>query len=259
MVTKKQLLAVLPPFNNKIQIASWGQSVKSIIREVLKGHEMYETDYDAIYPYFDTGEIYSTCRGLWDFCKYNLKYTIETDQEQSIKSPTAILQPGAKVDCKHYSLFIGGVLDAIKTNESENWDWCYRFVSDEPDKIIGHVFIVVFTSNGEINIDPVLSTFDAKRKWTNVKDEFIEMPVFSISGLKKKVGAYGITPEVMQPTVIDVDKLSAEQNFLILVNANLFALKTLLKSDSDILYNKVRPWYTAQGYDFEHLLRIINQ
>lgn len=252
MTGKDELIDLLPKFKNRVRVATWGQNVKAILNEVTKAHQEYETDYDLIYPFFDTGNLYSTCKGLWEFCKYNLKYSIEGEDEQSVKSPAAILQPGQKIDCKHYALFIAGVLDAIKQNEGDEFEWFYRFVSDKPDKIIGHVFVVAVELGGtEYDIDPVLSSFNEKCNWTKIKDALV-MPVYSISGIKKSVGA-------LPAISIDLNKQQAESNFLVMVNRNDFGLKTLLNSDHETLYGRVRQWYTANGFDFNHLIVILGQ
>jgi hypothetical protein len=249
MLSREDVLQYLPPFNNVTKIANWGQSIKSIKKEIVDAHGKYETDYDVIYSLFDTGEVYSACRGLWEFCKYNLKYKVESNEEQSVKSPTAILQPEAKIDCKHYSLFIGGVLDAIKHHENESWDWCYRFVSDKPDKIICHVFIVVKLADGtEINIDPVLGSFNEKCNWTNIKDEK-PMPVYSISG----VGAV----DPASPAITIEERGIAEASFLMMVQRNDFSYKTILNSNRETLYGPVRAWYVSQGFDFNLLLNFL--
>lgn len=168
-VSKNKVLGYLPVFKNDIQLVTWKQSTSRIADEIIKTHDRYEAQYDEVYHFFDTGDLYTTCEELWNFCKYNLKYTIEGEEEQSVKSPAAILTAGQKVDCKHYSLFIAGVLDAMKYNEGDDWDVYYRFAGYS-GKSIEHVFVVVKDSDREIWIDPVLSSFNQRKQPVYYKD-----------------------------------------------------------------------------------------
>lgn len=242
----KDIRSKLPPFKNETLVIVDKQSTSDIINGVLGKHRQYETDYDKIYRDFYTGDIYTTCSRLWDFCKYNLDYIIESEDLQSVKSPAAILSPGGSVDCKHYSLFIGGILDAIKANKQANWDWCYRFASYDNSRNVEHVFVVVKLKGSEIWIDPVLNYFDDRLQPTYFKDKST-MALVSISG----IGAAN------QATTVTVDKDSAESNFLAMVNQNVYGLKTLMKQNPDITVGPVQQWYLANGYNFSRLLNIL--
>lgn len=247
MVSKQKVLSALPPFKNEYRLVTWRQDTKRLTKEIVSAHEQYETDYDLIYPLFDTGNIYNTCRGLWDFCKYNLTYTVEGEEEQSVKSPAAILTSGQKTDCKHYSLFIGGVLGAIKANENDPWDWCYRFAAYDSSKEIEHVFVVVKLGNTEIWVDPVLTGFNQKKVPTYFIDKQpANMALYSISGIEQGNGK----------TVIAENP---EYAFLIMVNSNVLSLKTLLNDNLEITDGTFRKWYVNQGFDFEHLKLVLNK
>lgn len=169
VVDKYSVISNLPVFKNEIKLVTWKQNTARIADEIIKTHDRYEGDYDNVYDLFDTGDVYITSENLWNFCKNNLKYTIESEEEQSVKSPSAILTTGQKIDCKHYSLFIAGVLDAIKYNEGDDWDVYYRFAGYS-GKSIEHVFVVVKDGSKEIWIDPVLSSFNQRKYPTYYKD-----------------------------------------------------------------------------------------
>lgn len=243
--TKNEVLKNLPVFKNEIKLVTWQQSTKRIATEILHTHELYQADYDNVYQLFDTGDIYTTCEGLWNFCKYNLKYTIEGEEEQSVKSPAAILTPGQKIDCKHYALFIGGILDAMRYNEGDCWDLFYRFASYSDSKQIEHVFVVVKDGNKEIWVDPVLTSFNQRKKPTYYMDRQIGA-LYSISGIGND-----------KPVTINVDKQMAMNDFLKLVNLNCFSLKTMLKDNMDITNGPVKDYFMQHGFDFNRLLRMI--
>ncbi len=248
MVSVATLRGVLPPFRNKVKIIVPGQqSTDDIEKEILKAHKEYETDYDKIYGYFDTGDIYTTSREIWQFLKWNLPYNAETGDEQSSKSPAAILEPGQKIDCKHYSLFAGGVLDAIKANMGDTWDWCYRFASDKSIKEATHVFVVVFDGKKEICIDPVLTNFDQKKKWLYAVDE-TPMSIVRISGVND-------APTVSRP--VTVGKKASWIAFCTEVNLNLFSLKTFLTKHPDIVYGRLQDYCIQNGFDFDRLVNVL--
>lgn len=240
-VSKSEVVKRLPAFKNEVRLVTWQQSTNRIVTEILNTHKEYCRQYDEVYYLFDKGDIYSTCKGIWNFCKDNLPYTIETEDEQSVKSPAAIMAAGQKIDCKHYSLFIGGVLDAMRYNEGDKWDWTYRFASYNRDKQIGHVFVVVQDGNKEIWIDPVLKSFDEHKKPTYYMDKKIS-GLYSISGTNAQTKA-----------TVTVTKRMAEQDFLKLVNMNCFGLKDIMNDNPDVTNGPVKQYFADQGFDFNQL------
>lgn len=163
MVSKGTLLAVLPPYKGNEYLRVADQDTKDIITWLLRVTPKYAKDYDTIYTYFDTGNLYSTCEGLWRFLKYNFTYDAETTEDQTVRSPAAILELD-HIDCKHYSLFIYGVLSAIQRNCGDNFTITYRLASYNGDVTPGHVFVVAKDDQGSIWIDPVLAHFDERKQ-----------------------------------------------------------------------------------------------
>ena len=111
------LLGKLTPFTNKSSLLVNNQNTTDIIKQIIETHNLYKKDYDKIAGYFWKGNTKQTCKYLFDFLKNNVKYSIEPDSRQSVKSPSAILATGKFAngynDCKHYSLFQAGVFDAL--------------------------------------------------------------------------------------------------------------------------------------------------
>ena len=188
MISRSFILGKLTPYNGNKQLIVDDQDTKDIINEILKSHKEYAKDYDKICLYFWKGDIKSTARFLYNFLKGNVKYSIESDQRQSVKSPAGILATGiyhnGGNDCKHYSQFIAGILSALQRS-GKKIDWCYRFANyryftRQPQ----HVFVVIKNRSGEIWIDPVLSEFDYKKAYVNKIDKKIDMPLYKISGVE---------------------------------------------------------------------------
>lgn len=268
MVQKSVLVSKLQPYLNQKKVLKYNQTTKDIISELLKAHRLNENEYNKIYKFFEAPTIEKTLKNLFDFCKQNINYRIESGDSQSLKSPAAILIQGHG-DCKQYSQFIGGVLDAINRN-SKPVNWVYRFSSYNTNKDIQHVFIVVKTKNGEIWCDPVLNYLNERKQYNFKKDK--KMSLYQISGfeneeigkLKIKIPKIKIAKEIKK-AVKDVKKvvlkvgLSPSRNaFLALVSFNSFNLakniaRAILKDRS-----KVERFWRDLGGDFKALLRSVN-
>lgn len=161
---KDVLKRILPKPTLKRRIITRRQEVPEIMREVLKGHRDYAAQYDLIASKFWKGSALKTARALYDFCRENFRYKIESENDQTVRSPGAIIETGDTwgVDCKHYASFIGGVLDALK-RQGRDVDWCYKFVSYTPeDATPEHVFIEVTSGGRSYYVDPVLAEFNLR-------------------------------------------------------------------------------------------------
>jgi hypothetical protein len=156
------------PVGNSVVIEE-NQSVYDIMGLIAYMHKKNAKYYDKIAGNFWGGDVDSTSANLWEFCKKNIPYEVETEERQTVKSPQRILSDASRGighDCKHYASFIGGVLDALK-RQGYSINWTYRFASYKAfDSIPGHVFVVVKDGSNEIWIDPVLDYFDEHRPYT---------------------------------------------------------------------------------------------
>lgn len=160
-MTRGAVLEKLPPFSNRYKMIRKNQTVNDIVNEVLAAHEVFKPDYNAIAGEFYQGNNVETAKALFNFLKKNVQYKIETEANQTTKSPAAIVET-AQGDCKHYSGFVAGVLDAL-TRAGIKIDWCYRFASyNFLDNQPQHVFVVMKDGGKEYWIDPVLKTFNEK-------------------------------------------------------------------------------------------------
>jgi len=170
------LLNKLNTFNNRTKLIVEDQSTTDIIEAICNAHNKYVNEYSKISSFFKASTPRQTGKKIFDFLKNNVNYQIEVSDRQTVKSPAAILTNGYG-DCKHYSLFAGGILQNLGI------PFAYRFASykifnAEPQ----HVFVVINpgTAN-EIFLDPVLDEFDKKKPYTYAKDK--KMAIYSISGI----------------------------------------------------------------------------
>ena len=170
------LMGRLGPFQNRREMLSADQSTGDIIDAILEAHRRHAGDYSKISSFFNAGSKRETARKIFNFLKKNVRYVIEPGTKQTVKSPAAILATGYG-DCKHYSLFAGGVLQNLGI------PFAYRFASYKIfDKQPQHVFVVVNPgTNNEIWIDPVVGDFDYKKPYTYATEK--KMALYSISGI----------------------------------------------------------------------------
>jgi hypothetical protein len=181
------LLTQLDSFKNNQNIISYDQSTNDIINAILKQHKKSEKDYDKLFYFFDCGNFYDTAKKVFNFLKNNIKYQIEPDQLQTVKTPAAILAT-KKGDCKHFSLFLAGILDSYRRNTGEKFNLCYRFSSYDGSKTPEHVFVVINPgSKNEIWCDAVLDYFNEKKEPNYFKDKKIQnMALMALSGINQR-------------------------------------------------------------------------
>ncbi len=200
-MTAQELQCLLPPFNGNTDIITREQDDKDIIRQVLRAHTLCESQYDAIAPKFAHLQEPAIYHELFNFCIKNLPYIAESGEYQSTRTPAGILATVKTmgVDCKHYSGFMGGVLDAVGRLTGRPFDWNYRFAGyqTELEKDMDHVYIVAVAGNGEeywldpapVKVDGFLSTTYIKREFNDRfvipkcwKDKFVKPMLVHLSG-----------------------------------------------------------------------------
>jgi hypothetical protein len=189
VVARETILSKLTPFQNRRDILLHDQDVADIISGILATHKRYEREYDNIAPYFQGANNYETGRNIWNFLKNNVRYKVEPESAQMLKSPAAIITGtiNGRVnssDCKNYSLFTGGVLDALN-RRGARINWCYRFASYKLwDKVPQHVFVVINPdTNREIWVDAVLPSYNNKKRYYYKTDRKINnMALVALSG-----------------------------------------------------------------------------
>jgi hypothetical protein len=178
MLSKSFLLHQISGFQNNKHIIVADQSTGDIIKAIIDTHPKYKDDYNTLSKYFKGTNELRSCEKIWNFLKKNIRYVIESEKNQIVRSPSAILKQGVS-DCKCYALFAGGLCDALGMN------FCYRFASyNQYIKDPGHVFVVVNPgTQNEIWIDPVLSYFNYKKPYYYKIDKKPKMAIYSISGI----------------------------------------------------------------------------
>ena len=183
MVSRSAVLEKLAPFNNFKKVVSTDQTVTDIIDGIVSTHYQYQDEYDKISQYYVGESELETARNIFNFLKSNVPYYIESNSNQTLRSPSAIVAlPG---DCKSYALFANGVLDSLNRKGILQVPLAFRFAgykntTMEPQ----HVFAVMYPgTKKEIWIDPVLPRFNEKRQPSFYKDKKIKMALIALSGV----------------------------------------------------------------------------
>lgn len=178
------------------------QTAGDIMDEILNAHRENAWHYDLIAGFIQSDNIEDVCYELWEFCRKNLSYVEEDGTYQYVSCPYTILTK-KKVDCKNYSAFICGMLDALKR---KGWPIVcqYRFVSYEFfNRDPHHVFAVCNPNTDDIWIDPVLPTFDQRTfYWYKVERK-------PKAARRSAVGSIGWMPQTIG-TVVAENSLLAE-------------------------------------------------
>lgn len=264
---KNILLGRLKSFGGNSKMIVRDQQVPDIISAMLSAHKMYAGEYDKISKDFYSGDGIQTAKKLFEFLKKNVKYSIESDKNQRIMSPAAILSLG-KNDCKNYALWIMGVLHSLKKKGLIDNKIYYRFASYKLlDEIPHHVFAVIQDHSGnEYFIDPVLSTFNERKTYYHKIDKKPTMPLYSVSGIgaaKKKTAAKTLAPaekpKEKKKIVLKIALAPARGSFLLLVGLNFMGLATKLKNAFDNRADETQNWWKNLGGNPNELLRKTEQ
>jgi len=168
MVTREEILQLLPRYNDSWILVKEKQHVKDIIKLICKRHIDFANDYDKIGSLFIGESLEATCNNLNSFCRRYLHYYEESEHEQTVGSPAAIVTRGKNpgVDCKSYALFNAGCLDAIQrlTGDVINWHYCFASY-DIGQKTPYHVFVVVDTDEKQMYLDPTPGAENKQPVW----------------------------------------------------------------------------------------------
>lgn len=265
----------ITPYKGKQYRLRIFQSVGDIMQGIIATHGLYRTDYDKIAARFDRGNTLTVCRNLYDWMLSNTHYVIEPDNKQTLRSPAAILALGSNpkhgLDCKSYSLFIGGVLDALN-RRGRKINWCYRFASYRlNDSLPHHVFIVVNpnTSN-EIFVDPVIQPFNYKKPYFYHIDKKPQMALYSISGVNRKKNKEQRKAQRKAAATAKIKKagkvvvkfapltVAARNSFLLLVKINAFKLAENLAKAEAMRPGELKAFWEKLGGNWNSLKKNIN-
>lgn len=206
--------------SNEILIVE-SQTTNDIIKHICLKHIKCIKEYDEISKKFASGsDNWELSKRLFDYCKRNIAYRIETEERQTISRPSTILA-NKQGDCKHYALFIAGVIDSLK-RQGRKIDWCFRFANYDffrtsPE----HVFIVVFDHDDEIWIDPVMRIFDYKKPYIFKIDKFVDTMPFVAGYETRRIAGMAMGAAPVGPSQSDLNASGIYFALKVFANQNL--------------------------------------
>jgi len=260
-MNREYILGKLTQFNGTKRLLVNDQQVPDIMSAMLSAHKIYSNEYDKISEDFYGGNGVQSAEKIFNFLKKNIKYKIESDKNQRIMSPGAIVSL-AKNDCKNYSLFAAGILDSLKRKGLIDDDIYFRFASYRLlDVMPHHVFVVLKDKNGfEYWIDPVLNTFNERKMYYHKIDKKVNgMPLYAISGVGSTIGAAKDKPKEKKKIVLKIALAPARGAFLLLVGLNFMGLATKIKNAFDNRADATQNWWKNLGGNPNELLKKTEQ
>jgi len=257
------ILSALPPYRAKVVTLEKNQDTDDIVRGMLSYHKKYAEDYDKIGPLFLGSTPRQTLRNVFLYLKNNVRYVIEPESRQTLKSPAAIVATGQTTgsDCKNYALFIAGVLDAINRAGKQKIPFAFRFASYKwYDEQPQHVFIVAFPgTKQETWIDPVLPQFDQRKQYNHSTDK--KMALVGISGTGKSAQLAGLKDifAKVKNAVLTVAAAPSRAAFLTAVSLNVLKVAEKLRAVQMKSPANLQKWWQNLGGNYAKLLEVIDK
>ena len=168
MLRQKLLKTVGQPNYRSKLISDW-QNTDDIIKALKTQHIENRKYSQKIAKYFCGANERETAKNIFNFLKREIQYRVEPAQTQTTKSIPRLLADGYG-DCKHYTNFANGVLEAC------GYKPIYRFAG-YGSKGLQHTYTYLPESNTVL--DAVLSTFDTEKTPKYKKD----MSLYKMSGV----------------------------------------------------------------------------
>lgn len=173
---------MIPKAKNKRAMENPDALTRDIVASILKCYEQSNYQVKDLAPYLDTGEIYSTCKKVWQFIKSNIAYKVDPENVQWVKEPAKTWHD-RQCDCKGYAIFIASLLKWLGIKGA------FRFVSfSEDDPEPTHVYVVVKNRGKEIILDDVMPRFDKEKKYC-FKYDYPMTQLYRVSGMPPRISS----------------------------------------------------------------------
>ena len=146
--------AAIPRFEGLKQKISGDADNADLRRAILSALPEAVEQTKQLSAYFRSTSDRETAKKIFDFLKSRITYKAD-DYRQVIQLPSALLRPGAIVDCKSLSLFTAAILQNLGV------PWHFVLASYTESTIPGHIYVV--TDSGII-IDVVWGRFNSEKQ-----------------------------------------------------------------------------------------------
>ncbi len=167
------------PVNKKVLTNSDGIT-RDIVHEVLQNYSNSRNQLKQFGPLFQGKTLLETCSNIWHFWKEHVKYKIDPEGVQWIKTPSAFWNEGRDPfgDCKSFAIACAASLHALDIKGA------FRFVSFGSNRTAPtHVYVVVKNLGQEIIIDCVWKRFNEEAPNISKKWDYNMTSIYQISGI----------------------------------------------------------------------------
>lgn len=163
-ITRQLAKSLIAPSENKRKIFIVEGDTDDIIFAITEADKESAKFVTRLAPILRGTTQLQTCKNVFDFVHQQIRYVIDGDKEQIIKSPSQTINTGF-ADCKSMSVLIGALLKNLGIG------FKYRFTTYTPsrakDKLVSHVYVVTLSN---IIIDPVWGIFNSEKRYLYKKD-----------------------------------------------------------------------------------------
>lgn len=142
-------------------------NTKDIIEEIINADKCGVPYMAEFAPNLQGATVYETCENIYQFVHSNIPYVEDPEGVQNVQSPGSVWNnrfsskggTGQGADCKSMSILCSSLLRALSP---ANYNFKYRFISEDPEADFYHVYLVVMNDagNGYIVLDCTLPVFD---------------------------------------------------------------------------------------------------
>lgn len=154
---------LLPPPQYKKSAYKNGDT-NDIVAEVIKCYNLNHAQAAKLAAQLQGSNLKQTCSNIWHFIKNNVRYKIDPEGYQWVRTPSRLVADG-EGDCKSFSVLAASCLKCLGVTPT------FRFTSYNSSPTPTHVYVVVKQKQGkEIIIDAVINGFNTQKPYTHKKD-----------------------------------------------------------------------------------------
>lgn len=190
---------LIPLPENKIVLKNNVGETRDIIKEVLECFRDNREQLKAFAPHLKAHSVLQTCNNIWNFWKGQIRYQVDADGTQLIKTPAAVWA-SKFCDCKSFSVAVASTLNALGIRGK------FRFTSYGSNSTLPtHVYVVAMYQGREIIIDCVWNRFNDQKPYTK-KWDYNMTSIYRISGTDTSQYAVGeLNIDVHDNTVTEAE------------------------------------------------------
>lgn len=163
---------------NKIKVGGSDGMTEDIISEIVRTNAKGINNLKAFAPKLVGNSIEETLLNDWTFVRNYIKYQLDPDGLQYIKTPSRVFWDG-EADCKGFSLFI---VSLLKNQGFKKFG--FRFVSYSDSRVFTHVYVWVEAAGKNFILDavPGIPYFNYEKPYKHKKDLNMTQ-IIAMSGL----------------------------------------------------------------------------